>query len=162
MARIGNCRPHVQVMDGPNDPQCQLENGYGQWELTNGRVPLIAPPFNQRRTSPMRNLNHERHVPHPVQSHNGQRISHPHRIAMNNFTYPLHLVFGDGEGFVAKIRSNKTERKWPTNNKTRKERNIKCESNISYLVRHCLNLDSGWRMSIHRLSFPRPCEEFEL
>ena len=36
VARIGNCRPHVQVMDGPNDPQCQLENGYGQWELTNG------------------------------------------------------------------------------------------------------------------------------
>jgi hypothetical protein len=98
-------------MDGPNDPQCQLENGYGQWELTNGRVPLIALPFNQRRTSPMRNLNHERHVPHPVQSHNGRRISHPHRIAINNFTYPLHLVFGDGEGFVAKIRSNKTERK---------------------------------------------------
>ena len=33
---------------GRPDPQCQLENGYGQWELTNGRVPLIAPPFNQR------------------------------------------------------------------------------------------------------------------
>jgi hypothetical protein len=40
--------PHVQVMDGPNDPQCQLENDYGQWELNGGRVPLIAPPFNQR------------------------------------------------------------------------------------------------------------------
>ena len=32
----GNCRPHVQVMDGPNNPQCQLEIGFGQWELTNG------------------------------------------------------------------------------------------------------------------------------
>ena len=36
VARIGNCRPHVQVMDGPNNPQCQLEIGFGQWELTNG------------------------------------------------------------------------------------------------------------------------------
>ena len=85
----------------------------------------------------MQNLNHERHVPDPVQSHNGRRISHPHRIAMDSFSYPDILCFGDGEGFVAKIRSNKKERKWPTNNKTRKERNI------SYLERHCLNLDYG-------------------
>ena len=94
----------------------------------------------------MQNLSHERHVPDPVQSHNGRRIKHPHLIAMDNFPYLDILCFGDGEGFVGKIRSNKKERKWPTNNKTRKERNI------SYLERHCLNLDYGCP-SIVRHSF---------
>ena len=42
----------------------------------------------------MQNLNHERHVPHPVHPHNGRRISHPHRIAMNNFSYPDILCLG--------------------------------------------------------------------
>jgi hypothetical protein len=39
-------------------------------------------------------LNHERHVPDPVQSHNGRRIKHPHLIAMDNFPYPDILCLG--------------------------------------------------------------------
>ena len=42
----------------------------------------------------MRNLNHERRVPDHAQSHNGRRISHPPRIAMDNFTYPDILCLG--------------------------------------------------------------------
>ena len=87
-------------------------------------------------------LNHERHVPDPVQSNNGRRIKHPHWIAMDNFPYPDILCFGDGEGFVGKIRPNKKERKNDRPTKNNKERNI------SYLERHRLNLDSGWRMFI--------------
>jgi hypothetical protein len=45
----------------------------------------------------MQNLNHERHVPHPVHPHNGRRISHPHRITMNNFSYPDICVWGRRE-----------------------------------------------------------------
>jgi hypothetical protein len=76
-----------------------------------GRVPLIAPPFNQRRTSPMRNLNHERHIPDPVQSHNGRRISHTHQIAMDNFSYPDILCLGMERDLSQKYGQNETVRK---------------------------------------------------
>ena len=119
----------------------------------------MAAPFNQRRTSPMRNLNHEHHVPDPVQSHNGRWILHPHRIAMDSFSYPDILCLGMERDLSQKYgQTKRKENDRPTIKQ--EKRNIKCESNISYLVRHCLNLDSGWRMSIHRSSFLRSCEEF--
>jgi hypothetical protein len=68
----------------------------------------------------MQNLIHERHVPHPVHPHNGRRISHPHRIAMDSFSYPDILCLGMERDLSQKYGQNEMVRKKADQQKNKK------------------------------------------
>jgi hypothetical protein len=78
---------------------------------------------------------------------------------MDSFSYPDILCLGM-EGFVAKIRSKRNGKKngRPTIKQEKRETFLPWE-----VERHCLNLDSGWRMCDPIVpSFPRPWSHLEL